>query len=356
MGTAEQGQAARPKERRRPRGRVAWAMLLALGVGSGIVVTGGAEAEAEPARTLLILGDSYSSGEGLAPYTRGSDEPDNRCHRSDKAYGARAASELGFDVVNRACSGAVIEDMWRDDPDNAGEIAQMRGTEALGAQDAIAMTIGGNDAGWVELLTSCAIVDLPAGQRYAPDLSDCQRRKDDRAATVDRVVGRLGPLYRAILDSTPAQVNVLLYPPMMPVRSPDATADCRLQRLFPVGDVAVSADTSRRVVEMQILFNDRVRETVERIGNPRLRVVDTVEAFGGYEGHTVSCGIGNRPTPWINAARVDAWHFTGPGQLTDPGAGRDRLVRHRLLGDGAFHPTEAGHDAMADAVIAATRS
>lgn len=270
MGTAEQGQAGRRPERRRPRGRVAWAMLLALGIGSGAVVMGAAEAEAEPARTLVILGDSYSSGEGLAPYTEGSDEPDNRCHRSVKAYGARAASELGFDVVNRACSGASIADMWRDDPDNSAEIAQMRGIEALGAQDAIAMTIGGNDAGWVELLTSCAIVNLPAGRRYAVDPPDCQRRKDDRVATVDRVMGRLEPLYRATVDSTAARVNVLLYPPMMPVRSPEATAGCRLQRLFPVGDVAVSADTSRRVVEMQILFNDRVRETVERIGDPRL--------------------------------------------------------------------------------------
>ena len=48
-----------------------------------------------------------------------------------------------------------------------------------------------------------------------------------------------------------------------------------------------------------------IAEAVHEAGSPRLTVVDAERAFGGYTGHTSSCGDTGRPTPWINSVRFD---------------------------------------------------
>ena len=38
----------------------------------------------------------------------------------------------------------------------------------------------------------------------------------------------------------------------------------------------------------------------------RVQFVDVGPQFGGYTGHTISCGDTGMPTPWINAVRMSS--------------------------------------------------
>lgn len=109
-----------------------------------------------PTLKAVVLGDSYSSGEGT--YSYGLNE---RCHRSDLAWAnfldARSSSiEI---VANFACSGAVIENLTKKS--QSGQSPQLTQLETLKKSgqdvDMVLFTIGGNDAGFSTVLTDCYI-------------------------------------------------------------------------------------------------------------------------------------------------------------------------------------------------------
>src|SRR5665647_1919580 len=57
---------------------------------------------------LVILGDSFSSGEGAGSYRLGEDGVDELCHRSDLTYAIGLLAD-GAEII--ACSGAVTGDL-----------------------------------------------------------------------------------------------------------------------------------------------------------------------------------------------------------------------------------------------------
>jgi lysophospholipase L1-like esterase len=124
----------------------------------------------------VALGDSYSAGEGvgggkIGPYMYPTDEPgpvppENFCHRSQAAYSSFVETptrtgqirelfergEPGFDWQFHACSGAVTYDVrYRWQYDNQ----QPQVDELSEGTDLVTITIGGNDAGFVSLVTKC---------------------------------------------------------------------------------------------------------------------------------------------------------------------------------------------------------
>ena len=97
-------------------------------------------AQAEPA-AYTALGDSYSSGVGTRNYYADS----GNCYRSPDAYPVRVASALGAQLTFAACSGARI-------PDIPNQIASLNASTAY-----VTISIGGNDAGFVSVITQCAL-------------------------------------------------------------------------------------------------------------------------------------------------------------------------------------------------------
>jgi lysophospholipase L1-like esterase len=309
-----------------------------------IALLGGAvvsEAAAAPSsgRTLLVLGDSYSSGEGLAPYEEGS----NNCHRSSQAYGHRAAEEMtAVTVVSEACSGARIDAYLRPDDTASAPTQQARTREV--DPDYIALSLGGNDAEWSALIKSCSSGLGPAFNRGLGlnDQADCRKRLDDGEETIADIAGRLRLLYEAVLTDAPrAEIKVLLYPPMFPEWTP-TSGRCVIGRARPVDrlpsvDITISAEVTTRMVALQEALNAAITRTVDdlRAADPRaqarLSTVDTVAEFGGHIGHTVTCGKSERPTPWINQL------------IADYGAGK--------LSPASFHPNADGQRAMARALV-----
>ena len=140
--------------------------------------------------SYVALGDSYSSGTGTRSYLRDG----TSCERSVYAYPSLIASSRGLSLNLRACSGATTADVAR------------RQLGALtSATRYVTITVGGNDAGLLDVLTECA---LPAWA------SDCNGAIDRAQGIVNRrLPGRLRTLYSSIRRRAPqARVVVGGYP------------------------------------------------------------------------------------------------------------------------------------------------
>ncbi|MGW2517801.1 SGNH/GDSL hydrolase family protein [Streptomyces sp. NPDC001617] len=160
---------------------------LLLAVAAVLTGTGTAHAAEGP---YVALGDSYSSGVGAGSYISSSGD----CDRSTKAYPylwAAAHSPSTFDFT--ACSGARTGDVL------ANQLGPLSAGTAL-----VSITIGGNDAGFSDVMTTCVLQSDSA----------CTSRIDTAKAYVDSTLpGRLDSVYDAISAKAPnAHVVVLGYP------------------------------------------------------------------------------------------------------------------------------------------------
>lgn len=122
----------------------------------------------------VIMGDSYSAGEGGGQYASGTSSAGNSCHRSANTWGTSIYPSL----VNLACSGAVALDVISNEGAGAkgnGVPAQVLQLKALAdPADIVLMTLGGNDAGFAEVIVQCV-----AGWKGGIDLrpSDCHQQR-----------------------------------------------------------------------------------------------------------------------------------------------------------------------------------
>ncbi|MFD3548560.1 SGNH/GDSL hydrolase family protein [Streptomyces sp. NPDC058655] len=138
----------------------------------------------------VALGDSYSSGVGAGNYDAASGD----CKRTTRAYPAlwaAAHAPQSFSFV--ACSGARTGDLLANQlgPLNAGT-------------DLVSVTIGGNDAGFADVMTTCVLQSE----------STCVNRVNQAKAYVTSTLpGLLDQVYNAIDSRAPgARVVVLGYP------------------------------------------------------------------------------------------------------------------------------------------------
>jgi lysophospholipase L1-like esterase len=134
--------------------------LCLAGAASGRVATG--SAKGVPTALLpnyVALGDSYSSGEGNAPFYSSSDTGSDQCHRSPGAYPALLSSKLtSLNFVFVACSGATTGNVWE-----SGDAPEPVATDPEGLQidhltpgtKIVTISIGGNDLGFSNVLKAC---------------------------------------------------------------------------------------------------------------------------------------------------------------------------------------------------------
>ncbi len=106
----------------------------------------------------LAVGDSYAAGVGTGAYYGGSGD----CLRAPGAYAPIVAARLDAPLAFTACSGARISDV------EEGQLGPLDF-----ATDWVTVTIGGNDAGFGRVVTSCALPrpwscggDIEAARRF----------------------------------------------------------------------------------------------------------------------------------------------------------------------------------------------
>lgn len=140
--------------------------------------------------SYVALGDSYSSGTGTRTYLNDG----TSCQRSVYAYPSLIASAKGYSLTFRACSGAKVADV------TSTQLPALSSTTAY-----VTISVGGNDAGFADVLTECA---KPGW------MSNCNGRIDTAQAHIKNTLpGALSSLYAAIRTKAPnARVTVVGYP------------------------------------------------------------------------------------------------------------------------------------------------
>ncbi|HEX6341289.1 SGNH/GDSL hydrolase family protein [Umezawaea sp.] len=217
------------------------------------------------AQEYVALGDSYAAGVG----TGGTGE----CGRSDAAYPRLwEKAHAPADFVFAACSGAVVQDVLD------GQMASLSSETTL-----VTVTVGGNDVGFVDVMTTCTLSSDRACEQAA-----------GRAGEVIRgeMPGRLGRLLGAVVDRAPAaDVVVLGYP-----------------RLFETGVCVGGLSEAKRaaVNSGADLLAEVTAEAAAAAG------VEFVDVRGVFAGHGV-CGV----EPWVHAVTLpvgDSYHPNRLGQ------------------------------------------
>ena len=168
-----------------PRLRSAFACLALL---AAVVVPVPPATAAPP--SYVALGDSYSSGTGTRSYLMDG----TSCQRSVHAFPVLIASARGYALDFRACSGATIPDVA------AAQLGAL-----TPATSYVSVSVGGNDAAFVAVLTECA---KPAW------MSNCTAAIDRAQGIISgQLPARLASLYGQIRARAPqASVTVAGYP------------------------------------------------------------------------------------------------------------------------------------------------
>ncbi|MFJ2559767.1 MULTISPECIES: SGNH/GDSL hydrolase family protein [unclassified Streptomyces] len=162
-------------------------------LGAVLALTGASAvsaAESAAAVDYVALGDSYSSGVGSGGY----DSASGACKRTPRAYPALwAAAHSPTTFAFTACAGARTGDV------TAGQLGPLSS-----ATDLVSISIGGNDAGFSDVMTVCVLQSESA----------CLNRIAQARAFVDATLpGSLDTVYTAIRSKAPsARVVVLGYP------------------------------------------------------------------------------------------------------------------------------------------------
>jgi lysophospholipase L1-like esterase len=140
------------------------------------------------ADNYVALGDSYSSGVGTREFF------ETTCKRSLFAYPELVAHDrAGTSLTFRACSGATTSSVLSE------QLGSLNSTTSI-----VTITVGGNDAGFSEIITQCAL----------PWPWSCESELTSAESFIRTTLpGRLNSLYAAIHRDAPnARVVVLGYP------------------------------------------------------------------------------------------------------------------------------------------------
>ncbi|HET7196331.1 MAG TPA: SGNH/GDSL hydrolase family protein [Nocardioides sp.] len=142
------------------------------------------------APSYVALGDSYSSGTGTRDYINDG----TSCQRSTYAYPSLIAAARGYSLNFRACSGAKVADVTNT------QLSALTASTSY-----VSISVGGNDAGFADVLTECA-TPWWAG--------DCDGAIDQAQAFINNTLpGRLSTLFASIRSKAPsAKVVVVGYP------------------------------------------------------------------------------------------------------------------------------------------------
>jgi lysophospholipase L1-like esterase len=212
------------------------------------------------ATKYVALGDSYSSGTGTRTYY------DSNCQRSVYAYPYLLHNaHPSWTFVQAACSGA-----------KTGDILNTQASSLTSDTNWVSYTIGGNDAGFSSVITTCA---------YPSWASDCDGAINNAQNYINNTLpGRLDLVNNAIKSRSPsAKVVVLDYPRLF------NGEDCNAGTWF-------SPSEETRLNQTADLLRDKLSQAASRAG-ANFVFRDVIPPFIG---HAVCDGGGGSSTEWIN--------------------------------------------------------
>ncbi len=323
-------------------------LLITLGLTPATLRAVAATAAAPPIQ-YVALGDSYSAGEGLAPYQAGTDTDQDTCNRStDQAYPSLVAKFLKLKSFSfHACSGAhlsALTSSFKTEPPQLGWLSS--------STNLVTLSLGGNDLNWSQTVAECA--EIHDGGKNTPVLygpsSQCEDTLAAAPSLIFSITNQLFASYKAIRAAAPnARIRVMLYPPIFPDRGTN-TNPCVIGTRYGFA-ITLSAAHETAMLNIEQEFNNAIQYAVDSIrenfNGGDFFAADPWGQFLGYTGHTISCGDAGRDKPWINALRTENFPTRPP--TSEAGFLKD-LKSLFVISDGSFHPTVAGQKAMAQAL------
>ena len=297
--------------------------LMAAALALTIAVVDVPSARAAEPSDYVALGDSYSSGEGLAPYDPSTE---TGCHRSQSGYPGRLRW-VGIPLLENpafvACAGAVTADVLYDGVHPAQIDALTERTKI------VTLTIGGNDLQFADVLKSCVYTSVFWAQQEVKGREGCRRRWNESVR--DRLKflkGKpstntyypnqdLGTVLEGIRMKAPrAHIFVAGYPKLVGTEQLHPAWGCRVGTAarsdVPVAPLWISAEDARWIQDLSSGLNIAIQQTVgraRRAGWP-VTYVDASTAF--EEGHNLC----ERGRPWMNGVVLERKRNGDTGSYT----------------------------------------
>lgn len=288
----------------------------------------------------VALGDSYASGEGLAPFEAGT-EGAGQCHRSaSQSYPERLTDsrKRAFDdLTSVACSGAIIADLVTTRPNTtrAPQLAALnRKTET------VTLTIGGNDAGFGLIFGDCVYTPASELAPVVPGSPGCATRDDTAVSTrIAALAGGRGapvvpgvyPLPDALRDiasvAPRAKIYVTGYPRIFGTTM-NSPLGCQVSDQAPLFVAGSDAAWIRSKAKQ---LNKGIASAVAnaRRAGVNAHYVDVAKTFHGHN-------LCDKKSPWLNGVVLNP---TNPPSFS--------LA--------SFHPTARGQHAFSHSVLAKAR-
>lgn len=270
----------------------------------------------------VALGDSYSAGEGLAPFRDGTQDIADggyRCHRSTRfAYPLLLRFVQPTRSFFRACSGAVVENVFDviQEHDGVPDLQGLQAKDGILTDDVVlvTLTMGGNDLEFAKVLRFC--------YENGPNCSDLPYEgypslREWATATVGDLKTSLASLYQGVRAATSPGTRILVlgYPPLFP---PQAPPIYRPQSAFcTVLFNKWTAPERTMLRESGLMLNKTIFQATQQ-ADADIEYVDIWPFFAGHE----PCSTGGE---WVR--------FFG--------------VLNSAVREGSFHPREAGQAMMA---------
>jgi lysophospholipase L1-like esterase len=219
-----------------------------------LVAATGITPSAQASGVYVALGDSYASGVGTRTYY----DDSGSCYRSPKAYPVLDAERIGATLRFKACSGASVPEV------RTGQLGPLSATTTR-----VSVQVGGNDAGFSNVITTCAQPSWAA---------DCGSAIDKAQAFIaDKLGARLDNLYGDIRGLAPnARVVVVGYPRLF------NGEDCNAGTWF-------SGTEMTRLNQTADQLNAKIHSRADAAG---FTFVDPTAAFAG---HAVCADV-----EWVN--------------------------------------------------------
>src|SRR5581483_1788829 len=140
------------------------------------------------AKQYVALGDSYAAGVGSRVFYSES----GSCKRSPEAYAPKIASAKGYTLNFEACSGAKTPEV------NEKQLGNLNSTTSL-----VTLSIGGNDAGFSNVIINCALYYFTCGSAIS----------EANSYIANKLPGVLNTTYNNVKSrATTAKVIIIGYP------------------------------------------------------------------------------------------------------------------------------------------------
>ncbi|MCA9498228.1 MAG: thrombospondin type 3 repeat-containing protein [Nitrospira sp.] len=263
--------------------------------------------------SYAALGDSYSSGEGVAPYFDATDGLFSGCHRSTRAYAThirtpgttKAIAERAdgqFDFL--ACTGAVTNNVTASGEGQNGKPPQLAAVNGVNAsRDLITMTIGGNDAEFLNILLFCFAHN--ACNEIKPFAPYFDIELGDLFPLWVAVVGeRLLELYSELKNATPNAATLILDYPILV-----SGQECPAVKIPFFEDAKLSESEQAWMRDANQQLNTAVAAAAALVG---LHYVPVADHFDGH-------GVCGTLDDWINGLMPfnpkASFHPTSRGQI-----------------------------------------